>query len=187
MKIINYTIEKSKVISGIIKITPSISSDSRGIIYSSYHDEEIKHIISSFNDEEIKHLVSKDLIFKHDKFSTSSKGVLRGIHGDSKTWKLISCVYGNIYQVVVDRRKNSPTFNMWESFNMNYMSPFMLLLPPDIGNSFLVLSDVAIYHYKLAYIGDYLDALDQFSIKWNDSSIGIDWPISNPILSDRDK
>ena len=60
-------------------------------------------------------------------------------------------------------------------------------MPPKMGNSFLVNSEKAIYHYKLAYEGEYLDAEDQFSLKWNDSSLGIEWPIEYPILSNRDK
>ena len=56
-----------------------------------------------------------------------------------------------------------------------------------MGNAYFVSSDVAVYHYKLAYIGDYIDAGSQFSLKWDDPRIGIDWPCNNPILSDRDK
>ena len=63
----------------------------------------------------------------------------------------------------------------------------MILLPPKMGNSFFVNSEMAIYHYKLAYEGEYLDAEDQFHLKWNDPSLGIEWPIEHPILSNRDK
>ena len=62
-----------------------------------------------------------------------------------------------------------------------------MLLPPGFGNSFLVTSEAAMYHYKLAYIGDYVDAADQFSVRWDDPRLGIDWPVKNPTLSDRDK
>lgn len=174
-KINNFKIEQSKVIKGVYIFIPSLGEDERGFIYTSY-----------YKDNFIKFL-PKNLSFKHDKFSSSKKNVLRGIHGDTKSWKLVTCVYGEIYQVVVDCRKDSPTYKKWEAFTINSQKPKLILIPPSMGNSFFVKSELAIYHYKLAYPGEYLDAEDQFSIKWNDPSIGVDWPIKNPILSNRDK
>jgi dTDP-4-dehydrorhamnose 3,5-epimerase len=174
-KINHFKIEKSKKIDGVYIFTPSCGEDDRGIIYTSYYKDNFKE------------LLPKDLSFKHDKFSSSKKNVLRGIHGDVKSWKLVTCVYGEIYQVVVDCRKDSPTYLLWESFIINSEKPQLILLPPNMGNSFFVNSESAIYHYKLAYEGEYLDAEDQFSLKWNDPLIGIEWPTNNPILSGRDK
>jgi dTDP-4-dehydrorhamnose 3,5-epimerase len=171
----NFKITKSSKIEGVYIFTPSFGKDDRGIIYTSFYE-------NNFTD-----YLPANLKFKHDKFSSSKKNVLRGIHGDVKSWKLISCVYGEIYQVVVDCRPDSPTYNQWEAFTINSDSPQMILLPPQMGNSFCVKSEMAIYHYKLAYNGEYLDAADQFSLKWNDPSIGIEWPIEDPILSNRDK
>jgi len=65
--------------------------------------------------------------------------------------------------------------------------PKLILIPPGFGNAFLVLSEYSIYNYKLAYRGDYNDYDKQFTYKWNDERIGIDWPLNNPILSKRDK
>ena len=62
----------------------------------------------------------------------------------------------------------------------------MVLIPPGCGNAFYVSSEQAVYHYKLAYDGDYIDAAEQFSVRWNDPSIGIDWPVTEPVLSGRD-
>lgn len=174
-KINNFKIEKSKKIDGVFIFTPSICKDYRGIIYTSFYEDNFKNYLP------------KDIEFKHDKFSSSKRNVLRGIHGDVKSWKLISCVYGEIYQVVVDCREESSTFRQWEAFTITSENPQMILLPPNMGNSFFVKSEVAIYHYKLAYEGEYLDAEDQFSIKWNDPNLGIKWPIETPILSGRDK
>ena len=61
----------------------------------------------------------KNVNFRHDKFSLSRKNVLRGLHGDNKTWKLVTCVYGEIHQVVVDLRETSPTYMKWEKFIIN--------------------------------------------------------------------
>ena len=112
--------------------------------------------------------------------------MLRGIHGDEKSWKLVTSVYGAIEQVVVDCRKNSITYLQWEKFIINKNEQKLILIPPNMGNAYCVTSDNAVYHYKLAYDGDYLDADSQFTLPWNDPKISIVWPTDNPILSDRD-
>ena len=89
--------------------------------------------------------------------------------------------------MVVDNRKDSGTYGNWESYQINEDEPKLILMPPGVGNAFYVHSEIAAYHYKLAYHGDYLDAEDQFTIKWNDPEIGIEWPDNNPVLSERDK
>ena len=128
-----------------------------------------------------------DLDFNHDKVSTSRKHVLRGIHGDNKSWKLITCLYGDIYFVMVDNRESSDTFMKWESMTLNDRNKKQVLLPPGVGNGFLVMSEYSVFHYKWSYDGEYPDVDQQFTIKWNDSIVGVEWPIDNPILSRRDK
>ena len=127
-----------------------------------------------------------NLKFNHDKFSVSYKNVIRGIHYDNKTFKLVTSVYGAIDQVVVDMRKDSKTYKESLIFNIDDSNNFSILIPPMVGNGFRVKSDVAVYHYKLSYLGEYLDAKNQFTLKWNDSSIGIKWDCKSPILSKRD-
>jgi dTDP-4-dehydrorhamnose 3,5-epimerase len=170
----NFNIEESKHIKGVFIITPSVSKDLRGTIWT------------SFLKDEINKLLPNELFFKHDKFSESAKNVLRGIHGDEKSWKLVTSVYGAIEQVVVDCRKNSITYLQWEKFIINKNNQKLILIPPNMGNAYCVTSDNAVYHYKLAYDGDYLDADSQFTLPWNDPEISIVWPTANPILSDRD-
>lgn len=172
---IDFSIKSSKRINDIKIIVPSLHREKRGLIWSSYLNKKFEGLLPN------------DISFVHDKFSISKKNVLRGIHGDDKTWKLVSCVSGNILQVVVDMRKSSKTFLKWESYELDALDQKMILLPPGFGNAFLVKSDEATYYYKLAYHGGYADAEDQFTIKWNDPRLKINWPISNPILSDRDK
>ena len=127
------------------------------------------------------------LEFNHDKVSTSRKHVLRGIHGDQKSWKLVTCLYGEIYFVLVDNRESSDTFLKWESMMLTDRNRKQVLIPPGVGNGFLVMSHRSVFHYKWSYEGEYADVDQQFTIKWNDPTIGIDWPIDNPILSVRDK
>ena len=157
------------MINGVIIKQPDVHTDYRGDYWTIWEDTDF------------------DLVFNHDKVSTSGYGVLRGIHGDTKSWKLVTCLHGELYFVMVDNRKNSETYKMW---NWTILSPHnkkQVLLPPGVGNGFLVLSEHSVFHYKWAYEGKYPDVQDQFTIKWNDSSINIDWPITNPILQPRDK
>ena len=171
---IEFNIENSTIFSEVKIVKPSISEDLRGNIWTSYKTSEISGIIPN------------NVSFIHDKFSLSKKNVLRGIHGDHKTWKLVTCVFGKIFQVVVDLREQSLTYKKWESFTIDALQPKSILVPPGFGNAFFVLSSSAIYHYKLAYSGDYIDSNDQFTHAWNDKLIGIQWPSKEPILSPRD-
>lgn len=173
---IEFNIRQSSKIKGVYIITPSIASDNRGNIYT------------SFLKDEIDKLLPNGLYFKHDKFSHSSQNVLRGIHGDTKSYKFVSCVYGEILQVVVDMRENSPTYLQYEKFHISKDSQHFILIPPNMGNAYFVKSKEAVYHYKLAYEGEYIDAPEQFSFAYNDERIGIDWELNGivPILSKRD-
>ena len=127
------------------------------------------------------------LDFNHDKVSTSRKNVLRGIHGDFKSHKLITCLYGELFFILVDNRNYSDTYLKWESMILDDRKRKQVLIPPGVGNGFLVLSENSVFSYKWAYDGSYPDVEDQFSIKWNDKRLNIDWPITNPILQQRDK
>ncbi len=175
MVMTKFNIKKSDVFEDVIELIPDKFSDNRGDIWTSFNEEMLE-------DEML--LIPE---FKHDKFSYSKKNVLRGIHGDNKTWKMISCIYGKIFQVIVDLREDSKSFKKWQSYELSFNEKKSIIIPPNFGNAFLVLSDFAIYHYKLAYDGPYFDANEQFSFSWDDPSINISWPTTNPILSSRDK
>ena len=129
----------------------------------------------------------QDLNFSHDKLSSSRRGVLRGIHGDFKTWKYVSCIHGEMYFVVVDNRVESGTYLKWGWTMLSGENRKHVLLPPGFGNGFYVLSPKCVFSYKLCYPGEYSDVADQFTLKWNDTRVGIDWPTKNPILQKRDK
>lgn len=129
----------------------------------------------------------KKIKFNHDKFSLSKKNVLRGLHGDIKSWKLVTCVFGEVFQVVVDTRQESKNYLKWESWKLSDENRKQILIPPNFANGFLCLSEKCVYHYKYSYSGEYNDVENQFTMKWNDPQIGIKWPIKEPILSKRDK
>ena len=127
------------------------------------------------------------LAFNHDKVSTSRRNVLRGIHGDAKSHKLVTCLYGELYYVVVDNRPDSSTYMQWDWVILDDRKRKQVLLPPGVGNGFLVLSENSVLQYKWSYDGEYPDVDEQFTIKWDDPNLNINWPINNPILQPRDK
>jgi dTDP-4-dehydrorhamnose 3,5-epimerase len=122
--------------------------------------------------------------FIQDDISVSSRNVLRGIHGDQRTWKLISCLHGKFYLVVVNWDNRSPQFGKWDSFVLSDRNRLQVLIPPKFGNGHLVLSKVAIFHYKQS---TYYDRAGQFTVAWNDPRLNIWWPVKHPIVSRRDE
>ena len=169
------TVEKSIILNEILIFTPSVSYDKRGSIFTTYEKETYdKYLPEGLN-------------FIHDKFAESHNNVLRGLHGDSKTWKLITCIYGEILEVVADMRPDSLTFLKWDSFELNNKNKKQILVPPKFVNGYYILSEFAVFHYKLAYEGEYFDVGSQMVVKWNDERLKIKWPCKNPILQSRDK
>ena len=140
--------------------------------------------IETWNIESYKDIPNEEVLFKQDDISTSIKDTLRGFHGDSKTWKLIQCVYGALYQVIVDNRPESENYLKWEAFSLNDKNRTQILIPPGFGNAHLVLSDTAVFSYKQSTL--YEGQGVQFTLMWDDPKVGAYWPIQNPILSERD-
>ena len=122
-------------------------------------------------------------VFVQDDISTSYRGVLRGIHGDEETWKLISCLHGAFYLLVVCNDPSSPQHGRWEGFTLSATNRKQVLVPPYFGNGHLVLTEIAIFHYKQS--SNY-NRSSQFTILWNDPSFGFWWPDIRPVLSKRD-
>ena len=158
---------------GLAVIQPDIFYDYRGEYIETWNVENYK--IFDMNSSE----------FKQDDISTSVKHTLRGLHGDDKTWKLVSCIYGSLLQVVVDMRANSETFMEWELFSINDKNRKQILIPPGFANGHLVMSRFGIFSYKQTTL--YGGQGSQFTVKWNDPKLNIPWPIDNPILSSRNK
>lgn len=155
----------------VLLIKPSVFKDFRGEFTETYNEK-------LYREKGI------DIKFIQDDISLSKKNVLRGIHGDNLTWKLVSCLYGKLYQVVVNCDKNSKDFGKWQSFILSDKNRYQLLISPKYGNAHLILSKEAIFSYKQSA---YYDREKQFSYKWNDPRFNISWPIKNPILSKRDE
>jgi dTDP-4-dehydrorhamnose 3,5-epimerase len=163
---------KNTKLDGVLLIKPpTVFEDARGSYVETYN-------------ERLYTEAGVTIKFVQDDISTSSKNVLRGIHGDPQTWKLVSCLYGEFYLVVVNWDEASPQYKKWESFTLSDKNRLQVLIPPKFGNGHVVLSDTAIFHYKQ---NTYYDRSRQFTILWNDPELKIKWPIKNPILSERDK
>tara|TARA_Y100000310_G_C20522962_1_gene734611 strand:- start:455 stop:991 length:537 start_codon:yes stop_codon:yes gene_type:complete len=132
----------------------------------------------------IKEETGCDVRFMEEDIAVSLKHVLRGIHGDDKTWKMITCLCGTCYFVVVDCRVGTDDFGEWESFTLSEKNRKQILVPPNFGNAYLVMSDKAIIHYKQSCV--YEGESHQFNYQYNDDRFHIWWPITNPIISLRD-
>ena len=154
----------------VLLIKPGIFEDHRGTYVETYNLKEYKN-------KGIK------VDFVRDDISTSRKNVLRGVHYDDKTWKLIDCMYGKIYFIVIDMRKESSQYLQWESFILTDSNRYQVLVPPNFGNAHLVLSEHCIFHYKMS---EYYDPDNEKGLKWNDPKANIFWPTKNPILSVKD-
>jgi dTDP-4-dehydrorhamnose 3,5-epimerase len=125
-----------------------------------------------------------DQDFLQDDVSTSTRHVLRGLHGDDRTWKLISCLHGKFYLVVLDLDAESPTCGQWTNVTLSESNRRQVLIPPRHANGHLVLSDVALFHYKQT---TQYDRASQFTVMWDDPRYKIFWPVATPILSPRDR
>ena len=165
-------IEVSKTkLDGVLKISGTMFEDHRGEYREIYNLKE-------YNTKGI------NINFIQDDISVSTRNVLRGVHGDNKTWKLVSCLHGKFYLVVLNYDPLSSDYGEWDSFILSEKNNIQILIPPKYGNGHLVLSDTAIFHYKQST--EY-DPKSQFTIKWDDDKYGIWWPTKNPILSYRDE
>lgn len=156
---------------GVLLLKLDVFEDFRGVYIETYNEDLYKK-----NGINVK--------FVQDDISVSSRDVLRGIHGDDVTWKLISSLYGKFYLVVVNCDKESKNFGQWRSFVLSDKNRQQVLVPPRYGNAHLVLSETTIFHYKQS---TYYDRSRQFTYKWNDPKLNIWWPIKQPILSQRDQ
>lgn len=155
----------------VLLIKPEVFEDHRGQFIELYNEEFYRQ-----NRIKVK--------FIQDDISISSKGVLRGIHGDKETWKLTSCLLGKLYLVIVNCDKNSSEFRKWQSFILSDKNRYQVLVPPKYGVAHLALSSKIILHYKQS---TYYNPRNQFTYKWNDPKFKIWWPVKNPILSQRDE
>ncbi len=158
-------------LAGVYLVVPSVHEDSRGNFYETYNEKEYQG----------GGLTAK---FVQDDISVSHKGVFKGLHGDEGTYKLVQCLHGAVYAVILNCDEKSAHFGQWQSFILSAENKHQLYIPPMYGNGYYVLSDSATYSYKQStYYGDY----KQFTYKWNDKRFNIVLPGPIDITSERDK
>ncbi|OFW87469.1 MAG: dTDP-4-dehydrorhamnose 3,5-epimerase [Alphaproteobacteria bacterium RIFCSPHIGHO2_02_FULL_46_13] len=159
-------------------IEPKIFGDDRGFFFE------------SFNHKTFNNAIGRDVKFVQDNHSKSSKNVLRGLHYQlppKAQGKLVRVTQGEVFDVAVDIRKNSPTFGQWVGEILSAENKKQLWLPEGFAHGFLTLSDTAEFLYKTT---DYYAPELERSIIWNDETLGINWPLIEgipPILSEKDK
>ena len=132
-----------------------------------------------------RNLIKKKINNYFDKIAIRKKNTLTGIHFDSKSWKLITCVEGDILVVLVDCNKKSKTYLKYTRIILNIKNK-SILVPPGFGVSYLCRSNISYIFYKYLFNGKYIDADKQSTLSWRDKRINIKWPIKKPILSKRD-
>jgi len=160
-------------IPGVIVVEPDVHQDRRGFFLETYH--AAKYRAGGIPD-----------VFVQDNQSRSTLGTVRGLHLQLQRpqGKLIRVIEGEIFDVAVDVRRGSPTFGRWVGVRLSADNFKQCYIPKGFAHGFAVVSDVAQVEYKCT---DVYDAASEIGIAWDDPAIGIEWPVSNPVLSDRDK
>ncbi|MEI7085382.1 dTDP-4-dehydrorhamnose 3,5-epimerase [Pectobacterium versatile] len=168
MQIIDTAVHGAKI------VQPKVFGDARGFF------------LETFEKKRYQEMLDIDLDFVQDNHSRSSKGVLRGLHFQKTNpqGKLVRVVRGEVFDVAVDIRQDSPTYGKWYGVLLSEENKTQFWLPPGLAHGFVVLSDIADFEYKCT---DYYDPSDEGCLLWNDPELDIEWPISAPLLSEKDK
>jgi dTDP-4-dehydrorhamnose 3,5-epimerase len=157
---------------GVLLVEPDVYKDGRGFFLETYHQEKYAEegIVQSF---------------VQDNRSHSKKNVLRGLHYQLRQpqAKLVYVITGEIFDVAVDIRRGSQTFGKWEGVYLSSENNRQVFIPEGFAHGFCVLSETADVLYKCS---DLYNPDDEFGILWSDSSIGIEWPVTKPVLSPKD-
>ena len=161
---------KDGKIDGLKIIVPNTFEDYRGFYTEIFDDVKYEAILPGVK-------------FVQDDISISRKNVLRGLHGNFETGKLITIVHGSGYCLWADNRPASPTYKQWQALVLSQQNRIQVYVPPGIGNSVLALDDNIVYFYKQT---SHFEEYTQFTIQWNDPEWNFWWPTKNPILSQRD-
>ena len=159
-------------IAGATLLRPTVHGDARGFFLETWHADRYAE-------------AGIDQPFVQDNHSVSKKGVLRGLHYqvNSGQDKLVRVTKGEIFDVAVDIRKQSPTYGKWWGLSLSETNNLQLYIPVGFAHGFCVLSESAEVLYKCS---DYYSPEDERGILWNDPDLAIDWPIKDPILSEKD-
>lgn len=170
MKVIDTTIPDVKI------IEPTVFGDERGFFMETWNQQKFEDIVTKQTTK-----------FVQDNHSKSKKGILRGLHYQTENTqgKLVRVISGEVFDVAVDIRKDSPTFGKWIGEYLSAENKRQLWIPEGFAHGFYVTSDEAEFVYKCT---DYYNPNAEISILWSDKKLSINWPVSEkPLLSDKDK
>jgi len=158
---------------GVVLLEPEVHGDERGFMVETFRLDAWGKL-------------GVDVEFVQHNHSRSAKGTVRGIHFQTEPGqaKLVRCPRGEIFDVAVDLRRDSPTFGQWEGHVLDDKTHRQLFVPVGFGHGFAVLSEVADFTYLLSST---YDPSTESGIAWDDPDVGVEWPVSDPLLSERDK
>jgi len=159
-------------LAGVLIIEPKVFGDSRGFFKETFQAERYRE-------------AGIEYTFVQDNYSRSQKGVLRGLHYQitKPQGKLVSCPKGAVFDVAIDVDPISATFGQYVGIELTEDNNRQFWVPPGYAHGFCVLTDMADFQYKCT---DYYDLSDEGGLIWNDPDVAIDWPIDQPLLSDKD-
>jgi dTDP-4-dehydrorhamnose 3,5-epimerase len=160
-------------IDGLVLVEPEAHGDERGFLLETFREADWRDL-------------GIDATFVQDNHSRSGRGTLRGLHFQTEPGqaKLVRCLRGRVFDVAVDLRRDSPTFGEWEGHELDDSSHRQLFVPVGFAHGFCVLSEIADVAYKLT---SYYDPATEAGIAWDDPEVGVEWPVPDPQLSERDK
>jgi len=159
-------------LAGVLIIEPKVFGDSRGFFKETFQAERYRE-------------AGIEYTFVQDNYSRSQKGVLRGLHFQiiKPQGKLVSCPKGAVFDVAMDIDPESTTYGQYVGVELTEENHKQLWVPPGYAHGFCVLSETADFQYKCT---DYYDPSDEGGVIWNDPDVAIEWPINQPLLSDKD-
>ena len=158
---------------GVVLLEPQVHGDERGFLIETFREDAWRE-------------AGVDVALVQDNHSRSGRGALRGLHfqTDPGQAKLVRAARGRIWDVAVDLRRDSPTYRQWEGHELDDERHRQLFVPVGFAHGFCVLSHEADVHYRLS---SYYDPATEAGIAWDDPDVGVEWPIADPQLSERDR
>jgi dTDP-4-dehydrorhamnose 3,5-epimerase len=159
-------------LSGLLIIEPNVFGDARGFFMETWNRKRYAE-------------AGLDAPFVQDNISVSRRGALRGLHfqNPNPQGKLVAVLEGEVFDVAVDLRRSSSTFGRWHGLRLSSENKKQFFVPPGFAHGFVVLSESAMFHYKCT---DFYSPKDEATLLWNDPDLGIQWPVANPTLSEKD-
>jgi dTDP-4-dehydrorhamnose 3,5-epimerase len=160
-------------IEGLVLVEPAVHRDDRGFFTETFRAQDFQQL-------------GVDVEFVQENHSRSVRGTVRALHFQLQPGqaKLVRAVRGAVYDVAVDLRRDSPTFGQYEAFELSDENCHELFVPVGFAHGFCVTSDVADFTYR---VSSYYDGEQERGIAWDDPEIGIEWPVADPVVSERDR